>query len=63
MYFKNNSSWLKWEHWGKKRKKKKKLYKNVLLVCSIFIFLKCELDIFSFTLNPLFSVFDSELVK
>ena len=62
MYFKNNSSWLKWEHWGKKRKKKK-LYKNVLLVWGIFIFLKCELDIFSFTLNPLFSVFDSELVK
>ena len=46
-----------------KKKKKKKLYNNLLLVCSIFIFLKCELDIFSFTLNPLFSVFDSELVK
>lgn len=59
MYFKNNSSWLKWEHWGGK----KKLNKNVLLVCSIFIFLKCELDIFSFTLSPLFSVFDSELVE
>lgn len=41
----------------------KKLSKNVLLVCSIFIFLKCELDMFSFTLNPLFSVFDSELVE
>lgn len=42
---------------------KKKLNKNVLLVCSIFIFLKCELDIFSFILNLLSSVFDSELVE
>lgn len=59
MYFKNNSSWLKWEHGVGGGK----LNKNVLLVCSIFIFLKCELDIFSFTLSPLFSVFDSELVE
>lgn len=57
MYFKNNSSWLSWEHW-----EKKKPSKNVLFVYSIFIFLKCELDMFSFTLNSLFSIFDSELV-